>query len=340
MVNFYELRDLISNQNVRAYRYDATISDWYFRSDVVRPYLNDSFNDGHRLNITRADIFNEEDLRARLIKTLVWGYPGDVRNTPRVLNHLDELVSLSEQFFRKEINATEYFTQLLNIDRMGLSTASKILYFMGACFNQYPAIIVDARVLTAFSLINEFAGLRIRSRAVVADYQNAIQIIGNLAVENHVTPEQVEFFLFNLAGSWDKHIKKLTQNAVSTASAALINEIITNHIEKQQKVNTHVEDNNLTHRNVNLIYRQSTSRQLIYPAELKDTIRNCWLNGGHVILVLDDDEILIKQKDNDYQCFRQAEINKWAKQKEESREIHDNMEISATIKLYTPINNQ
>ena len=84
---------------------------------------------------------------------------------------------------------------------------------------------------------------------------------------------------------------------------------------------------------IDLTYRNTNGRALIYPRYLSDKIKNTQ-RYGKVYLQIDGQEILIKHRDPDYQCFRQSEINNWAKQKEEKGTLKDTDSVSAIL-LFT-----
>lgn len=82
---------------------------------------------------------------------------------------------------------------------------------------------------------------------------------------------------------------------------------------------------------VGLTYRNTNGRALIYPRYLSEKIQNNRKAGGKIYLQIDGQEILIKHRNPDYQCFRQREINNWAKQKEEKGTLKDGDSVSAML---------
>ena len=88
---------------------------------------------------------------------------------------------------------------------------------------------------------------------------------------------------------------------------------------------------------VDTVYRHNRNgRQLVYPKTLSAGIIECWGKGGEVILFLDGQEILVKRKAKDYGVFRQAEVNSWAKNREEQNTLCDKDTISVTVIMSLP----
>lgn len=75
-------------------------------------------------------------------------------------------------------------------------------------------------------------------------------------------------------------------------------------------------------------------RQLVYPKEYSQRIYDCWKRNGKVNLIINDQEFSIKPKVRDYRCFRQKEINMWAKQKENNGTLHNKDSIKAILELH------
>ena len=88
---------------------------------------------------------------------------------------------------------------------------------------------------------------------------------------------------------------------------------------------------------VDAVYRHNRNgRQLVYPKTLSAGIIECWGKGGEVKLILDGQEIVVKRKPKDYGVFRQAEVNSWAKSREEQNMLSDKDTISMTVIMSLP----
>lgn len=349
MFSISNFTERIRGIDVRNTLAEGTISQKYYDlreiGDIVR-----SFAPHNYLNLTREDIFNEQDIKTKFVKILVWGYPGDVRNTPSILNQIDTLIDIHNKYVNKEIEGEQYLNDLLAVNRMGLSTASKILYFMNVRINNSSCVIIDARVISAFQIVHELATIHGTDRNM---YKTAVSRIGQIAQENDIDPDQIEYFLFDLGKVWNRHLQTIINNEVQNCNYASIEALLSitsdtrnqdeekncespfslagndiNHNETQGVIDN--DDN--CRLSLQLTYRHiGNTRQLIYPREYFKQIHDCWREGRKVIIIIDEQEFEIKRREKDYQCFRQKEINTWAKLKEEQNSLHDNDIICAEL---------
>ena len=223
MISISAFADSIRATKVREDVYDATVSSNYFKNPAVETIVR-SFTTEGKMHLTREDIFNEKDLHTKLVKILVWGYPGDVRNTPTIIKELGIVETLQNQYEKKSITGKEYLKELLAIKRLGISTASKILYFMNVSIDNYPAIIIDARVVSAFPIITELA--KLTGAWDVKSYIKANTAIGELAKSNKLAPEQIEYFLFKLGKEWENHIQTIIKKEENNANKQLIDGLL------------------------------------------------------------------------------------------------------------------
>ena len=223
MITLDEYKDDLRKSNVREVVYSGKVSNHYFNNTIVGDIVR-SFTENGLMHLTRNDIFNERDLRTKIVKILVWGYPGDVRNTPTIIMNIDALESLQNQYENNKLSGEAYLSELLKIRRLGVSTASKILYFMNVQINSYPAIIIDNRVNDSFPIISELSELAAASDA--KSYIKANSQIGEIAKKYKIQSEQIEYFLFNGGKIWAKYIQRIIKKEVQQANKALIDNLL------------------------------------------------------------------------------------------------------------------
>ncbi len=346
MDNIFNHTDEISSLNAREDIVTGPISRKYYEIDSIRDVVTEMVGGDGLISISRQNIFQEGDPRKRIIKTLIWGYPNDVRNTPKILERTTEISELVQRYRHQEIRGADFFSNLLNIQSMGPSTASKLAYFFEIEIENIPCVIVDQVVLTGFSLLTEFRDLKDVSNT--SKYQNAITAINNVKEQMNQKPEglsikneNIEFYLFKLGRKWREYEKKqvaalkerdnteLFKSWISQGDTANNND---NGPTNQEVATTQDSENSPKRKEVNLKYSNKNGRALIYSKKLSEAIHECWNKGGEVVLALqDEDKILIKHREPDYTCFRQKEINTWAKNKEQSGGLKEGDTVAAIL---------
>ena len=146
-IDSYKL--LISNLAVRQQCFTTKRTTWKKAENQIEwlKKLNEKlFGDNQTLTISRQDIFETTELRELIIKTIYWGYTGGMRGNHfiNILKHID----LVENSFKKLKHiakpTTDDFNQLMasfkSVAGLGLSTYSKLLYFLQLTFNGNPCL--------------------------------------------------------------------------------------------------------------------------------------------------------------------------------------------------------
>lgn len=225
MIKLEEIKEkLLTAEEVQADIETGTISDTYYTNKVSGAIVRERFP-RKVLDLSRDEIFKTKDIRKKLILILVWGYRTDTRNTPKIMEQIDELVAIEEAFRKGQFGGEEYLEKLLAISRLGLSTASKILYFMGVTIDGHPCVIVDKRVESAMSVVVELSGLKHRDNDVKF-YKEVIAEVDRLHTELGVPNESIEYFLFTLGRAWDSYMSKLAKREAEEADKAKLQEIL------------------------------------------------------------------------------------------------------------------
>lgn len=173
--------------------------DWFKK-------LNDNlFGNNETLTISRQDVFETQDIREKIIKTVYWGYPYGMRGN-HFINILERINKIESALLKlKQTNqpTTSDFNELTatfkDVRGLGLSTYSKLLYFFNLKFNNNPCIILDQRLIDVFSN-NKYSDFQQLNNT---NYDNAekkyldfIQITKQLAIKIGTKSENIELFLF------------------------------------------------------------------------------------------------------------------------------------------------
>lgn len=213
------------------------IASRYYKNEVSKDVAQ-SLNGSK--DLSRDIIFKEKNTRRKLVLILIWGYRKDTRNTPTILGQIDKLEKLTE-IYRKTKNGEEYLKGLLSLNRLGLSTASKILYFMEAVIDNHPCIIVDARVESALPLVEELND--IKHNDDIAFYEEVIKRIDKLHKEYEIPHANIEYFLYNLGKDWDYYMSLIGEREAKAATKESLERIAKERkeYEKQEPVKTRRE---------------------------------------------------------------------------------------------------
>lgn len=207
MDSIYNFIQQIATLNTRADSVNETVASTYYNNPIVAPIV-DSFTENRVLNLSRQDIFDEQDTRTKVAKILVWGYPRGMQggNMRTILNNFDQIVQYCNDYLEFK-DSESFYNNLIHTPSVGLSTVSKILYFFNVKFGNNQAVIVDSLVISAFSLFNEFRNLP-RISDNMSSYKAAISCINDLkeAINRQhnlsIGSEDIELFLFRLGKKW------------------------------------------------------------------------------------------------------------------------------------------
>jgi hypothetical protein len=223
MVNLNDFKEQITNLNVKGEVSTGTIANKYYEIPASRVIVN-QFAPNRQLSLSREDIIKETDLRTKYVKILVWGYRRDLRNTSTLLDKLDIIIDYQKKY-EKDRDGNKYLKNLLSIKRMGLSTASKILYFMGVKIDNYPAVIIDNRVITALPLVEQFTSFY-KKRNSASFYRDIIEAIGKAAKDLDTDSDKIEYFLYKLGIAWEKHMSSLRKENEQRADRELLSRLM------------------------------------------------------------------------------------------------------------------
>lgn len=199
---------LISNLPVRQQSFTTKRTTWLKAENEISwlKQLNDSlFSDQQTLTISRQDIFETVNLRETIIKTIYWGYTGGMRGNHfvNILKHIDLIENIFKNLKQTDNPKTEDFNKLTatfkGVTGLGLSTYSKLLYFLQLTFNDNPCLILDQRIIDVFAgkTYSEFQQLNgIRYDNAEKKYLDFLRLTNQVSIKLETEGENIEQFLF------------------------------------------------------------------------------------------------------------------------------------------------
>lgn len=176
--------------------------------EVVRTVFGECSGDNNYIKISRDDIKETIDTEKKIVKILMWGYPGGGRygQVQNILQNLNDLTIWLEE------NNGNYFDSvqdnalgnLLEINGLGLSTISKLLYFFNVTIGDCPCQIYDGKVIDSLNKNHQIDELSSRNnwRRTYDDYENYINLLSKLSENCEYSPDQIELFLFMINNSF------------------------------------------------------------------------------------------------------------------------------------------
>jgi hypothetical protein len=204
---------LISNLPVRQQCFTTKRTTWLKAENEISwlKQLNDKiFGDKSTLTISRQDIFETNETREIIIKTIYWGYTGGMRGNHfvNILKHIDHIENALLSLREKSNPTTTDFNSLTetfkNVSGLGLSTYSKLLYFFKISFNDNPCLILDQRLIDVFAskTYSNFQQIdKIRYDNAEKKYLDFLQLTRLLANDLETQGENIELFLFTFGNN-------------------------------------------------------------------------------------------------------------------------------------------
>lgn len=204
---------LISTLPVRQQCFTTKRTTWLKAENEISwlKQINDHlFGDKSTLTISRQDIFETADLRETIIKTIYWGYTGGMRGNHfvNILAHIDLIENTFKNLKQIYRLTTEDFNNLTttfkSVTGLGLSTYSKLLYFLQIKFNDNPSLILDQQLIDVLSskTYSDFQQLsNIRYDNAEKKYLAYLQATRQLANDLETKGENIELFLFTFGNN-------------------------------------------------------------------------------------------------------------------------------------------
>jgi len=207
-MNIDRYKTLISNLPVRQQSFTTKRATWRKAEkeiDWLENLNNKLFGDKDTLSISRQDIFDTVEIRELILKTIYWGYTGGMRGNHfrSILTKIDLLEKTLTNLKNKTNPSLVDFNELReifeNVPGLGLSTYSKILYFLQIRFNNNPCLILDQRLIDVFArkTYSEFQTLfGISYNNAEKKYLDFLQLANKISKDIQTNGENIEQFLF------------------------------------------------------------------------------------------------------------------------------------------------
>ena len=208
MMNIDNYKILISNLPVRQQSFTTKRTTWAKAEKEInwlKELNNNLFGDKATLTISRQDIFETAVLRETIIKTIYWGYTGGMRGNHFVnfLKHIDLIEKAFNNLKQTDRPTIVDFNNLTTIFKsvsgIGLSTYSKLLYFLQITFDDNPCLILDQRLINVFGskTYSEFQQLSgIRYDNAEKKYLDFLHLTNQVSEKLKTKGENIEQFLF------------------------------------------------------------------------------------------------------------------------------------------------
>ncbi|MCK9640377.1 MAG: hypothetical protein M0R39_10775 [Prolixibacteraceae bacterium] len=212
-MNIYSYKNLISSLPVRQQCFTTKRTTWEKAENQFEwlRKLNDNlFGDNQTFNISRQEIFETTDLTELIIKTIYWGYTGGMRGNHfvNILKNIDLIETSFKELKQTVMPTSDDFNQLTTkfrcVSGLGLSTYSKLLYFLQLTFDGNPSLILDQRLIEVFKskTYSEYDLLiGIRYDNAEKKYLEFLQMTNEISKELETQGENIEQFLFIFGNS-------------------------------------------------------------------------------------------------------------------------------------------
>lgn len=177
--------------------------------EVVRTVFGECSGDNNYIKISRDDIKETIDTEKKIVKILMWGYPGGGQHgqVNRILQNLNDLtIWLNENNGRNfDSVQDDALDNLSEINGLGLSTISKLLYFFDVKIGNNPCQIYDGKVINSLNKNHQIDELAIRNDwgRTYPDYKEYINLLFRLSKKCKCSPDQIELFLFMINNSFN-----------------------------------------------------------------------------------------------------------------------------------------
>lgn len=175
---------------------------------VVKAVFGECSGDEKYINISRDDIKKTKDTKKKIVKILMWGYPGGGRygQVQNILQNMDVLTNCLEAINGNYFaSVQDALGNVLEINGLGLSTISKFLYFFDVKVENTPCQIYDGKVIKSLNKNHQIDELSSRNNwdRNDEDYEEYINLLFRLSKKCKCSPDQIELFLFMINNSFN-----------------------------------------------------------------------------------------------------------------------------------------
>lgn len=177
--------------------------------EVVKTVFDECSGDEKYINISRDDIKKTSDTKKKIVKILMWGYPGGGKyaQVKKILKSLNDLTTWLDAIDGNDFDSVQddALGELPEINGLGLSTISKLLYFFDVKIGNNPCQIYDGKVINSLNINHQIDELSNRNDwgRTYDDYENYINLLSELSNDYQCSPDQIELFLFMINNSFN-----------------------------------------------------------------------------------------------------------------------------------------
>ncbi len=208
MMQLSEFKNLIANMPVPYQAFASQRTTWVPHidgNDEAGNALRTIFGDSVEVTLSRSDLrslASKQDLAEFVMATIIWGYPSGMRgnHVKNLIGHLGTLTGLLATAKAQPIaDWNQHYANVERINGIGLSTYTKFLSFLSIQVQGHSALILDDRIIRVanqeiFEDLMQFRNLKYHNAA--HSYPEYLQCLSKISTQISVSPEQIEFFLF------------------------------------------------------------------------------------------------------------------------------------------------
>lgn len=208
MMKLSQFRSLIANMPVAHQAFTSKWPIWAShenRNSIAGDALRAIFGKSPEVTFSRSDLrslASKPDLAQFVMATIIWGYPRGMRGNhlANIISHLSSLTQLLSDARAKPVTEWgTHYAKVRPIVGIGLSTFTKFLSFLSVQVQGHTALILDDRIIQVANkdIFEELAPLqKLNSYNAPHSYPQYLECIHRLAENLEVSPENIEFFLF------------------------------------------------------------------------------------------------------------------------------------------------
>lgn len=205
-----EFKDLIKHIPYEFHSFEIVKSNW--KNSSQEKLISRIFGNQDKISISRSEILlDEKSTENRILETLMWGYPtkGRGKNIDKILEK-DSFRSLQAFLTSKVISGLsieELKKQIIEIDGLGISTMTKLLYFFRIKLDQHYCLILDDQIIKLIreNKYEELSPLiRMNRYNAISYYPRYLKILNELSNRISCEPEQIELFLYQFGRNLSK----------------------------------------------------------------------------------------------------------------------------------------
>lgn len=178
--------------------------------DVVDAVFRECSGDNNYIKISRDDIKKTSDTKKKIVKILMWGYPGgggQYGPVKKILRNLNDLTIWLNENNSNNFDSVQddALGNLSEINGLGPSTISKLLYFFDVKIGNIPCQIYDGKVIDSLNKNHQIQELSERNNwgRKDEDYVDYIKLLSELSENCECSPDQIELFLFMINNSFN-----------------------------------------------------------------------------------------------------------------------------------------